>query len=67
MDFCMKKVFKFIVPIFCIVIVALTFYFIFKIEGKVEEKYYNTDNISVNNFENTNIIKDDEDNIERNK
>ena len=60
----MKKALKFIVPGVCILVVVITFYMIFDIQSKVEEKQYGTSDIDVGNIvqeenitnaENTNI------------
>lgn len=42
----MKHYFKFVIPaLICIVVVFITFYMIFDIKSKVEDTYYNSDNI----------------------
>lgn len=41
----MRKYLKYIVPIVCVLVVIITFYMIFDIRSKVEEQYYNTDDI----------------------
>ena len=47
----MKKALKFIVPGICILVVGITFYMIFDIQNKVEEKNYGTENIADNDEE----------------
>lgn len=60
----MRKALKFIVPGVCILVVVITFYMIFDIQNKVEQKQYGTDyitaenvvqNKNITNIENTNI------------
>ena len=45
----MRKYIKYIFPILCVLIVGITFYMLFDIQNKVEEKYYQFDNVVVNN------------------
>lgn len=57
----MRKYLKFIVPIVCVLVVIVTFYMIFDIRSKIEEKNYNTDNISVdeNEVSEENIVEEE--------
>lgn len=57
----MRKYFTIIVPLICVAVLAITFYMIFDIKGKVEEENYGTENIEVNEVEEDLII--DEQNI----
>ena len=50
----MKKYFKIIFPIFCVLVVIITFYMIFDIQGKVEEINYGTNDIKVNEITDVN-------------
>lgn len=55
----MRKYLKYIVPIVCVLVVIVTFYMIFDIKSKVDEQYYNTDNIVVdeNEVEDENVVE----------
>lgn len=65
----MRKYLKYIVPVVCVIVVIVTFYMIFDIKSKVEEQYYNTDDIVVdeNEVEDENVVEEenivDEENV----
>ena len=61
----MRKYFKFIVPIICIVVVIITFYMIFDIRSKVEEVNYGTEDIELNE-EKEDVIVEEQNVVEEN-
>ena len=61
----MNRKLKIIIPIVCVAVVGITFYFIFDIKNKVEDINYGTNNIEVDN-EVENEIMEEIDTLEEN-
>ncbi|MBR3697175.1 MAG: hypothetical protein IKM97_02755 [Clostridia bacterium] len=57
----MKKYLKIIVPLICVLVVFITFFMLFDIKNKVEESYYGTNSIELNEGKDEEITKNNND------